>query len=322
MKYKVLSSSPSYGFYVAEPTKYLEGHGCTVELVPQGTKLTEKELMDIGGKYDALITGYDNLNKAVISAFSRLRVLAKHGAGLDNIDVKAATEKGIAVISAPGANADAVADLTLGLILSLAREIPRSDRAVKEGKWPRLVGCQVNGKTLGIIGLGLIGKKVAQRAAGFCMKLLGFDVMQDAEFARQMNLTYLPLTELLAQADYVTIHVPLIPATRNLIGPKELALMKKDAFLVNIARGGIVDEEALYQALGEGRLRGAALDVFAAEPPKGNLLLTLENVIATPHMGGYTYEALIETGMICARGIVDFLAGRRPETISNPEIMG
>lgn len=214
-----------------------------------------------------------------------------------------------------------MADLTFDLFLSLARSIPFADRTVKEGKWPRLVGVQVNGKVLGIIGLGQIGKKVATRASGFDMKILAYDVVKDEAFAKQCGITYCSLNELLANADFVSIHIPLIPTTRGLIGERQLKLMKKDSFLVNISRGEIVDEEAIYQALKEERIRGAALDVFSCEPLGESPLLKLDNVISTPHMGGYTLEALKETGMICVRGIVDVLEGRQPQFAVNPEVV-
>jgi D-3-phosphoglycerate dehydrogenase len=179
----------------------------------------------------------------------------------------------------------------------------------------------MNEKVLGIIGLGLIGKKVAQRATGFGMKILGYDVIKDEEFARKWGVTFVPLEEILKQADFISIHVPLIPSTRRLIGSKELQQMKKDAFLVNISRGDIVDEEALYQALKEKRIRGAALDVFSQEPIGASPLLQLDNLISTPHMGAYTFEALRETGMICVRGIVDVLEGKVPQFAVNPEVL-
>jgi len=225
------------------------------------------------------------------------------------------------VISAPGANSGAVADLTFGLFLSLARSIPFADRAVKEGGWPRIVGIDLSGKTLGIIGLGQVGKKVAKRALGFDMTVLAYDVVKDEDFAQKWGISYRSLDEVFAESDFLSIHVPLIDSTRKLIAKRELQLMKKGAFLVNIARGGVVDEEALYQALLEGKIRGAALDVFLSEPPEGNPLFALDSVIATPHMGGYTTEALRETGMICARGIVDTLRGKRPQNIVNPEVL-
>jgi D-3-phosphoglycerate dehydrogenase len=203
----------------------------------------------------------------------------------------------------------------------LARTSPFADRSVKEGRWPRLVGIQINGKVLGIIGLGQIGKKVAKRAAGFDMKILSYDVVKDDLFAKQCGISYLPLGGVLAQSDFLSIHIPLNSSTRRLIGEKELRLMKKDSFLVNVSRGSIVDEEALCHALKEGRIRGAALDVFEQEPPGESPLLKLDNFISTPHMAGYTREALIETGMISVRAIVDILNGRRPQGVINPEVL-
>jgi D-3-phosphoglycerate dehydrogenase len=321
MKFKVLSTSPTFGFFVSEPVEYLKSHGCEVDLTPQGKKVTEQDLVNMGGQYDAMIIGLEKVTASVLQASAKLKAVAKHGAGVDNIDVKTATDKKVVVLSAPGTNADAVADLTIGLFLSLARSIPWADRSVKQGGWPRVVGVQMNEKVLGIIGLGLIGKKVAQRATGFGMKILGYDVIKDEVFARKWGVTFVPLEEILKQADFISIHVPLIPSTRRLIGSKELQQMKKDAFLVNISRGDIVDEEALYQALKEKRIRGAALDVFSQEPIGASPLLQLDNLISTPHMGAYTVEALRETGMICVRGIVDVLEGKVPQFAVNPEVL-
>jgi len=321
MKYKILSTSPTFGHYISEPLKYFKDNGCEVTLVPQGKKLSEEELVENMAELDAAIVGVEKITQRVIQGSKRLKVIAKHGAGVDNIDVKTATSQGVVVISAPGANSDAVADLTFGLFLSLARSISFADRAVKGGGWPRIVGIDLSGKTLGIIGLGQVGKKVAKRALGFDMRVLVYDVIKDEAFAQKWGINYRSLDEILVESDFLSVHVPLIDSTRNLIGKRELELMKNDAFLVNIARGGVVDEEALYHALKERKVRGAALDVFSSEPPAENPLLELDNVIATPHMGGYTTEALRETGMICARGIVDTLRGKRPEHIVNPEVL-
>jgi len=320
MIYKILSTSPSFGYYVFEPLEYLKQHDCEWDLFPQGRTITQEELVDRIREYDAIVVGMEKITEAVLNAAIRLKIIAKHGAGVDNIDMEAATRKGVPVVSAPGANSDAVADLTFGLFLSLARSIPLADHSVKEGKWPRMVGIQVNGKVLGIIGLGQIGKKVAQRAAGFDMKILACDLVKDQSFARRWGVTYLPLEEVLAQADFLSIHIPLGPSSRRLIGEKELRLMKEGSFLVNISRGSIVDEDALYLALKERWIRGAALDVFAQEPPVDHPLLKLDNLISTPHMGGYTYEALRETGMICVQAIVDILNARRPKNVINPDV--
>jgi D-3-phosphoglycerate dehydrogenase len=184
------------------------------------------------------------------------------------------------------------------------------------------VGFQVFQKVLGIIGLGQIGKRVAKRALGFDMKVIAYDVFKDEPFAQQWGITYLSLEELLAASDFISIHIPSLPSTRKMIGERELKLMKKEAFLVNISRGDVLDEEALYRVLKEKTIQGAALDVFSNEPPGGSPLLALDNVILTPHMGAYTYEALRETGMICARGIVDLFGGKRPRFVVNPEVLG
>ena len=321
MTFNILSTSPTFGYYANEPLEYLKNHGCKVDLVPRGKKMSEEELRENIRECNAMIVGVEHITESIIQASKKLKVIAKHGAGVDNIDLEAASGKGIVVFSAPGANSEAVADLTIGLFLSLARNIPFADRSVKGGGWPRIVGTQLNGKVLGIIGLGQIGKKVAKRALGFDMRVLAYDVFKDESYSQKCGITYLSLDEVLSKSDFLSIHVPLTLSTRRLIDERKLRLMKEGAFLVNISRGDIVDEEALYQVLKEGKIRAAALDVFYQEPPKESPLLTLDNVIVTPHMGGYTFEALKETGMICARGIIDVLEGRRPQFIVNPEVL-
>jgi D-3-phosphoglycerate dehydrogenase len=322
MVYKVLSTSPTFGHYASEPVEYLKSHGCTIELTPQTKKLSEDEIIQKVKDLDAMIVGIERITEKVIAAAQKVKILAKHGAGVDNIDMKAASSKGIVVTSAPGANSDAVADLTIALFLSVARKIPFADRSIRQGTWPRIAGVQLSGKVLGIIGLGQIGKKVARRASGFDMKVLAYDVIKDEAFALKNGITYTAMEEIFPQCDYISLHIPLTPSTQRLIGEKELGMMKKDTILVNISRGNIVNEEALYQALKTGTIRGAALDVFAQEPAdKANPLLTLDNFIATPHMGGYTIEALRETGMICVRDIVNMLEGKHPQYVVNPEVL-
>lgn len=321
MSLKVLSTSPTFGYYVPEPLDYLKAHGCTVDLIPQGKKLSQEELSQRMMEYDAAVVGIERITAEVIQASKKLRVIAKHGAGVDNIDVNAASSRGIVVTSAPGTNSESVADLTIGLFLSLARRIPFADQSVRTGGWPRLVGFEMFHKVLGIIGLGQIGKRVAKRALGFDMKVVAYDVLKDEAFAQPWGITYLPLDELLATSDFISIHIPSLPSTHKMIGERELRLMKKEAYLVNISRGDILHEEALYRVLKERTIQGAALDVFSNEPPKESPLLALDNVILTPHMGAYTYEALRETGMICVRGIVDLFDGKRPRFVVNPEVL-
>jgi D-3-phosphoglycerate dehydrogenase len=322
MTYKVLSTSPTFGHYALEPVEYLKSHGCTIELTPQTKKLSEEDIIQKVKDLDAMIVGIEKITDKVLVAAQKVKIIAKHGAGVDNIDMKAASSKGIVVTSAPGANSDAVADLTIALFLAVARKIPFADRSIREGTWPRIAGVQLSGKVLGIVGLGQIGKKVARRASGFDMKVMAYDPIKDEAFALKNGITYTSMEEIFSQCDYISLHIPLTPSTQRLIGEKELGMMKKDTILVNISRGNIVNEEALYQALKAGKIRGAALDVFAQEPAdKANPLLTLDNFIATPHMGGYTIEALRETGMICVRDIVNMLEGKRPQYVVNPEVL-
>lgn len=317
----ILSTSPSFGRFSDEPVRFLRDRG--YDLVKAPLDPSEEDLVRLVPGKDALIVGVEKITERVIRAADRLRIICKHGAGVDNIDVAAATRAGIPVTNAPGANSDAVADLAFGLMLAAARSIPLADRAVREGEWPRLVGTEVWRKTLGIIGTGRIGKQVARRARGFEMEILGYDPYPDPGFAEAVGMTYVPLEELLRRSDFVTIHVPLTPGTRGLIGRTELARMKPEAFLFNLSRGSIVDEAALYEALASGRLAGAGLDVFEAEPPgKENPLLGLKNFIATPHMGAYTREAMQAVGMETVQNIHRVFSGERPLNVVNPEVLG
>ncbi len=320
MTVKVWSISQTFGYFATEPVKFLKSQGYEVDLIPQGKKLSEEETVKHAADCNAIIAGVMPVSGAVIEAAGKLKIIAEHGVGVNHIDVKAATRKGIIVTNTPGINSDAVADLTIGLFISLARKIPYANQLVRHGQWSTIVGDQVSGKILGIVGLGQIGKKVAQRATGFDMKLLAYDVFHDDEFARKWGVTYLPLDEVLAQADFVSLHVPLISETNKMISDRELGLMKPSAYLVNVSRGSVIDEESICRVLKEGKIKGAALDVFSNEPPTGSRLLTLDNVILTPHMGGFTIETLNEVGMICAKNIVDAMAGKRPQFVVNPEV--
>ena len=321
MTFKVVSTSPTFGAYAQEPVDYLKQRGCELKMVAGAGKMSEAELAENVKDADAIITGIEKLTATVIQSCPNLKIIAKHGAGVDNVVVPAATRQGVAVVSAAGANSEAVADLTIALFLALARSIPFADRSVKGGNWPRVVGLQFNEKVLGIIGFGQIGRKVAMRASGFGMKSLTYDVFQDETAAKQLNATYVPLDRLIKESDFISIHVPLIPATKGLISTRQFQMMKKEAFLINISRGEIVDEAALYTALKEGRIKGAALDVYAKEPPSvDSPLLKLDNVITTPHMGGYTIEALKETGMMNVKGIIDVKEGKQPQCLTNPEV--
>jgi D-3-phosphoglycerate dehydrogenase / 2-oxoglutarate reductase len=256
--------------------------------------LTEAELLPLVAEIDAwIVRGGTKVSRRLIEAAPRLRWVARAGAGLDNIDVAFAKERGIGVLNVPGANAVAVAELVFGLLLGLLRQIPAADASVKRGEWDksRYMGRELRGKTLGIVGLGKIGRAVAQRARGFEMPCVGHDPLVSDTQARVMGVEPLALQDLLGRADILTLHVPLAPETKGMIGPAQIARMPRGAILVNAARGGLVDESALLAALETGALSGAALDVFAGEPPKGSPLLSHPRVVLTPHIGAATVEA-------------------------------
>ena len=260
---------------------------------------------------DALIVrSATKVTPELLEKAPRLRVVGRAGVGVDNIDLDEATRRGVLVMSTPGGNAVSVAEHTFALLLALARQVPRLDKAMHEGKWEKgsAAGTEVRGKTLGLIGLGRIGSEVAVRAEAFDMRVLGYDPYISEAAARELQVELVPLEKLLAESDFVSLHTAVSPATQNLINATTLAQMKKGARLVNAARGELIDEAALAEALNSGHLAGAALDVFVEEPPKTAMLVGLPNVIATPHVAGSTAEAQEEVGTQVAVQVRDYLA--------------
>ncbi len=307
MIYKVLCTSRSFGQVYKEPLDLLKSNGCEVVLNPFGRSLTENELEGMIKGINGIIVGDDEVTSKVINASDRLKVISKHGTGIDNIDVAAAKSKGIVVTNTPGVNADAVADLVFGMILCMARKIIESDKMVKENGWRRIVGVSVWGKTIGIIGLGRIGKGVAIRAKGFNMRILGHDILENKDFNKRYDVTFCGIDEILTNADFIVIACNLTDTTKGLIGEKEFSIMKKDAYLINTSRAEIVNKEALLKALKERTIAGAGIDVYEKEPPIDNPLLRLDNVITTSHMGAYTIEAMKKMGDMAAQNVIDVL---------------
>jgi len=260
------------------------------------------------------------VTRRVIEAASDLRAVGRAGVGVDNVDCDAASERGVIVMNTPGGNSIATAELALGLIFALARHIPRADRTTRGGSWEKkaLTGTEITGKTLGVVGLGRIGRIVAERALGLRMKVLGYDPYLDPAAATVPGVEFAPLDELCARADFVTLHVPLSNSTRNLLSRERIARMKRGARLVNCARGGLVDETALLEALESGHLAGAALDVLEEEPPrKGHPLLGREDVIVTPHMGASALEAQHAVAVEVAQAICDYFeTGATPSAVN------
>lgn len=276
--------------------------------------ISGEELKRVVSNYDAIIVrSRTQVTKEIIEAGRGLRIIGRAGAGLDNIDVEAAEKGHIAVLNTPEAPAEAVAELTMGLMISLARSIPLADRTMKEGKWVKkeLMGWELRGKTLGTIGLGNIGERVARIAKALGMRILITKRTEPSpELLRELEAEYIPLKELpsfLQRSDIVTVHVPLTPETRHMIGERELQLMKDGAILINTSRGAIVDERALLEALQSGKLRGAALDVYEVEPPKDLALIKLNNVVCTPHIGAQTEEAQRIAAILIAEKVINSL---------------
>ena len=277
------------------------------------TGLSAAELIEAVRDVDALLVRSETqVTREVLRAAERLRVVARAGAGVDNVDVAAATERGVLVINAPGGNTIAAAEHTVAMLLAAARNIAQADAALKRGEWTRgpFVGVEVRGKVLGIVGSGRVGTEVARRALGMEMRVLVHDPYVSADHARRLGMEPAELDALLEQADFVSVHTPLTEQTRGLLGAPQLARMKRSAYLVNCARGGVVDEPALLAALDAGTLAGAALDVFAVEPASDNPLVHHPRVVATPHLGASTREAQEAVARQVSAQVLEVLQGR------------
>ena len=288
------------------------------------TAITQEELINTIKDFDAIIVrSRTKVTRDVIEASEKLKIIARAGVGVDNVDVQAATEKGIMVVNAPESTSITVAEHAMGLILSLARKISIADKSVKEGKWEksRFMGIELNGKTMGIIGMGRIGTQVAIRAKAFGMEILVYDPYITEEAGAELGVTVVELDYLLRNSDVMTIHVPLTPETKHLISMDEFEIMRDNAIIVNCARGGIINEDDLYVALKEGKIAGAGLDVFETEPPEGSKLLELDNLVATPHIGASTKEAQRDAAIIVANEVKKVFMGEAPKNVLNMPIL-
>ncbi len=290
--------------------KVLQENGLQVTYEPE---ITPDQIKEKIGQFNIVIVrGRTKLTKELIEKADNCKIIARVGVGLDNIDEDAAKAKNIQVINAVEAAMTAVAELVLALMLSLARQIPRGDRAIRNGEWLKkeLKGTELKGKYLGIIGCGNIGRRLGRLAKGLYMNIIGFDVIPiDEEFSKDVGLMKTDLDTLLQSSDYISLHVPLLDSTHHMIDAKKLSLMKKTACIINTSRGGVIDENALYEAIKNGNLGGAALDVFEKEPAVGNKLATLDNVILTPHIGAQTKEAQSLAANVIAEKIIQILRG-------------
>jgi D-3-phosphoglycerate dehydrogenase len=288
-KRKLLISTSSFGKLDERPLAMLTAAGFDYQLNPYGRKLTLEESADLMIGIDAIIAGTEKMDRELLSGLPRLKVISRVGTGMDAIDLRAAEELGIKVCNTPDAHVEAVAELTLAGILDVFRHISQAERAVRSGNWRKPMGRLLHGKLVGIIGLGRIGKALIKLLHPFDVTVLAYDLFQDADFARQYNVQYLPIEAILPEADVVSLHLSYSKDSYHFFNERLLNLMKPDAILVNCARGGLVDEDALLAQLQAGKLAGAYLDTFEKEPYDGPLT-TAENVLLTPHIGSYAAE--------------------------------
>ncbi len=277
------------------------------------TKMKPQELVSVIGDYEAIIVRSETrVTREAIEAGKKLQVIARAGVGIDNVDLDAATQRGIVVVNAPTANTMAAAEHTVAMMLALARHIPQAHANLSGGAWARqnFVGVELRNKTLGIVGLGNVGSEVARRVQGFRMKVIAYDPFVSLEYAGNLRADLVSFEKVLTDADFITLHLPLTDQSRNLIGVRELSMVKPTVRIINCARGGLIDEQALSQAIDEGRVAGAALDVFAQEPPKDSPLVKNPRVIVTPHLGASTAEAQTSVAVDAAEQVLAVLNGQ------------
>jgi D-3-phosphoglycerate dehydrogenase len=313
LKCRVLVTPTSFGR--SDPSIRLELERQVGEVVynDTGKPLRAAELGALIDGFDGYIAGLDEVTAEVLAAAGHLKVIARYGVGVDQVDLVAARDRGIVVTNTPGANSKAVAELAVGLMLALARSIPQASQDTKAGGWPRLAGVSLESRTVGLYGFGAIGKEVARRLRGFDCTVLAHDVAPDREFAAAEGVRLCSPGELIGAADYLSLHCPVVPGTRGLVDDRFLDAMKPGAFLINTARGELVDESCLLAALRSGHLRGAALDVYSHEPPGADHpLMALPQVIATPHMASSTDGAANAMGRMALADCLAVLRGDSP----------
>lgn len=305
--FKVVITARSFGEADNLAYQLLRDAGCEWIKITGTDMKQQKEVIK---EADALIAGLEYIGEELMDAAPKLKVISRYGVGYENVDAQAALMRGIQITITPGANGNSVADLAVALMLDVARNVTVMDQEMKKQHQIRPQGLELYGKTLGVIGAGRIGRGVAERCRGFNMKILVFDVYQNEEFIKETGAEYVSMETLLSEADFITIHSPLTKETKNMISTEQFGMMKRDAVLVNTARGGIVDEDALYEALSSGRIRGAALDATVNEPPYNSPLMQCSNCILTPHAGAATREASSRMSIMAAENAVTILRGK------------
>jgi D-3-phosphoglycerate dehydrogenase len=294
----------------AAAMKKLKAFSDSLVFNPTGKPLSEDALIPLLDGCEGCIAGLDEYTAKVIESAKSLKVISRYGVGVDQVDLLAAKANNVVVCNTPGANAQAVADLTFGLLLCLARKIPILDRKTREGEWPHSNGTELYGKTTGILGLGAVGKAVAKRASGFSMRIIAYDPFINMEFADANGVISADFDTVTREADFLCLHMPLTDETRGVISLDVMKTMKKGAVIVNTARSGLIDEAAAYELLSSGHLGGLGLDVYDEEPPKRTALFGLSNVVLTPHTAAHTVEAIANMAEMAVQNLIDVISGR------------
>lgn len=307
---KILVTPRSYGKTNPALFDMLAEVGYEIVRNDVGGILTKEQMIERIADCVGVIIGVDPMDADVIAAAPKLRAISKYGVGVDNIDLDAAAARGIPVSRAVGANSEAVADYAFALMLALSRKVLPIDRNCRKDDWKKITTLDVSHKTLGLFGMGAIGKHVARRAEGFSMKVMAYDVFWDEKFAAEHNIERAEPEKIFREADFISLHLPLLPETRGFIGEKEIAMMKKTAILVNTARGGLIDDAALLKALKEERIYGAGLDAFAQEPPEDKSWYELDNVVIGSHCAASTVGATDNMGRIATENLLRDLAAK------------
>jgi D-3-phosphoglycerate dehydrogenase len=314
---RILVTPTSFGPNSESPAmKKLRSFASRLVFNPAEKPLTESELIPLISDCDGCIAGLDFYTAGVIESAGNLKVISRYGVGVDRVDLAAAKAKNVIVCNTPGANTQAAADLTIGMLLCIARKIPVLDKKTKEGLWTRSTGIELSGKTISILGLGAVGKAVAKRASGFSMRILACDPVINREYVESNGIVPVDFDTLVREADFLCLHLPLTDETRNIISIDVMKTMKKGAIIVNTARGSLIDEVAVYELLVSGHLGGIGLDVYETEPPKKSPLFDLENVVLTPHTAAHTAEATTAMAEMSVQNLIDVLSGRNcPNTV-------
>lgn len=311
---KILIGSTNYSRYCKEGLALLLEAGCTVEENTLGRPFSAQELAEKAADADGVIAGVEHWDEAAFDAAPNLKVIVRFGTGYDTVDLKAAEKHGVQVANTPGLNASSVAEHVAALLLCQLRQIPQLNQSVRSGNWDRLVYRELGDCTVGMIGFGAIGQQLAGKLSGFHPKLLAFDKFPNQAAADRLGVTFVSLEELLNQSDFITIHLPLTEENFHLINNETLAQVKNTAYIINAARGALVDEKAVYQALTQNRLAGYAADVHETEPvSQDNPLLQCGNFVATPHLAGESVSSYRNTGLATATGVLNVLEGRALE---------